>query len=310
MINYLRHNEIDMVKWDACIEASVNGLIYARSWYLDIVSPGWEALVSDDYSMVFPLTGAVKLRIHYLRQPFFTQQLGLFSTGLLSEELVTEFLSAIPSKYRFVEINLNAFNKVDASLFETKLHRNHELELVRPYETLADGYSKNVRRNLRKAVEGGVAVNRKTDPDDLIRLLRDNYGKREGKLSYKDYITATRLITHSIRNSSGIVMGAGTERLDAAAFFLQDRNRFIFLISASDYETRDNGAMFMLIDTFIREHANRPVILDFEGGNDPGLSRFYKSFGAVETGYPLVWINRLPAFMNKGFAVYKKYRGG
>ena len=309
MIRYLRHSEIDMVKWDACIAASVNGLIYARSWYLDVVSPGWEALVGDDYSMVFPLTGAVKFRIHYLRQPFFTQQLGLFSTGLLSEELVTQFLNAIPSKYRFAEIHLNAFNRVDTTLFVTEPHRNHELELVRPYKALSAGYSQNVRRNIRKAVESGVTVNRKIDPDDLIRLFRDNYGKKEGKLSYKDYITATRLITRSIRNSSGIIMGAGANGLDAAAFFLQDKNRYIFLFSASDYATRDNGAMFMLIDTFIREHANRPVILDFEGGNDPGLGRFYKSFGAVETGYPLVRINRMPAFMNRGFTVYKKYRG-
>jgi hypothetical protein len=311
MIRYLRHKEIDCNKWDRCIAQSVNGLVYACSWYLDIVSPGWEALEQDDYRSVFPLTGASKMGIHYLRQPFFTQQLGLFSTGLLSKESVAEFLNAIPAKYRLAEIHLNAFNRVDPAQFDTVVRRNHELELVQPYEILAARYSQNTQRNIRKAAAAGVTVKRKVDPDDLIRLFRDNFGKKEGKLSYKDYLTITRLITHSLRNSSGIIMGAAAEEgsLDAAAFFLMDKSRYIFLFSASDFATRDNGAMFLLVDTFIREHSNRPLILDFEGGHDPGLGRFYKGFGAAETGYPMVRINRLPPLMDTGRALLKKIRG-
>jgi hypothetical protein len=311
MIRYLKHNEIDFTKWDRCIDRSVNGLVYSKSWYLDIVSPGWEALEADDYQTVFPLPCVSKFRIHYLRQPFFTQQLGLFSTGPLSEETVTTFLKAIPAKYRFMEIHLNSFNRVDSSLFEVEMRRNHELELVRNYESLSAGYSQNTRRNIRKALESGVTVRRKIDPDDLIRLFRDNFGMKEGKLTYKDYLTITRLIMHSLRHSAGIIMGAGagSETLDAAAFFLKGLNRYIFLFSASDYATRENGAMFLLLDTFIREHCDRPVILDFEGGHDPNLGRFYKSFGAVESGYPMVRIKRLSPLMDTGLAFYKKIRG-
>ena len=56
MIKYLEHEEIDLKKWDATIDASPNGMVYAKSWYLDIVSPGWEGLVNEDYNAVFPLT--------------------------------------------------------------------------------------------------------------------------------------------------------------------------------------------------------------------------------------------------------------
>jgi hypothetical protein len=311
MIRYLRHKEIDPEKWDRCIGQSVNGIVYACSWYLDIVSPGWEALVQDDYTSVFPLTGTSKMGIHYLRQPFFTQQLGLFSTALLSEEAVTAFLDAIPTKYRFAEINLNSFNRVDPKRFDTVVRRNHELQLVQPYDTLAARYSLNTQRNIRKAVASGVTVKRKVDADDLIRLFRENFGKKEGKLAYRDYLVITRLITHSLRNSAGIIMGASPDErsLDAAAFFLKDRSRFIFLFSATNFATRDNGAMFLLVDTFIREHCNRPVLLDFEGGNDPGLGRFYKSFGAAETGYPAVRINRLPPLLDTGRLLTNRIRG-
>jgi len=45
MIIYHKHHEIDRDRWDECIRKSFNGIIYAYSWYLDIVSPQWEALI-------------------------------------------------------------------------------------------------------------------------------------------------------------------------------------------------------------------------------------------------------------------------
>jgi len=310
MIRYLRHTEIDTEKWDRCIDRSVNGLIYARPWYLDTVSPGWEALVEDDYASVFPLTWASRCGVRYLRQPFFTQQLGLFSERPLSQETVTAFLDAIPPRYRFAEIHLNSFNKVDAARFSAEIRRNHEMELVRNYDAIAAGYSQNTRRNIRKATENGLSVRRKITPDELVTLFRENFGRKERKLSYRDYVTIGDLMNRSLKNASGILMGAGAGEAppDAGAFFLADRNRFIFLFSASNMKTRDNGAMFLLIDTFIREHSGRALILDFEGGHDPNLGRFYKSFGASETGYPAVRINRFPPFFKAGLSLYKKLK--
>src|SRR4030043_203599 len=57
MIKHLRHHEIDKERWDESIKKAFNGIIYAYSWYLDIVSPGWEALITEDYKKVMPLTG-------------------------------------------------------------------------------------------------------------------------------------------------------------------------------------------------------------------------------------------------------------
>jgi len=298
MIHYLLHNQIDKALWDRCIRESVNSLVYGFSWYLDLVSPGWDALVEDDYRSVFPLTRKRKAGISYLAQPFFTQQLGLFTTGLLSQELVTRFLQAIPGKFRLVEIHLNGYNKVDASKFDVTSRVNHELELVLPYDQLSSRYSQNTRRNIRKALEENVAVQRKITSDELISLFRNNFGEQEGKLSYRNYIAIEKIIHHSLREATGFVMGAGNREgvADAAAFFLKDRSRYILLLAASDFNTRSNGAMFLLLDTFIRDHAGQMALLDFEGGNDPGLGRFYKSFGAKETTYPFIRISRIPFY--------------
>ena len=35
-IKYVKHKDIDKVKWDACIDNAPNALIYAYSYYLDV----------------------------------------------------------------------------------------------------------------------------------------------------------------------------------------------------------------------------------------------------------------------------------
>ena len=52
---HLRNSEIDRTNWDNCIAQSANQLTYAHSWYLDVVSPQWEALVDENYDYVMPL---------------------------------------------------------------------------------------------------------------------------------------------------------------------------------------------------------------------------------------------------------------
>lgn len=301
MIRYLRHDEIDKNRWDRCIRDSVNSLVYGFSWYLDLISPGWEGLAEDDYVSVFPLTHRKKFGIRYLAQPFFAQQLGIFSTGLLTPGLVAGFLDAIPGKYRFAEIHLNYMNKVGSGDFEVTMRLNHELELICPYDEISGQYSRNTRRNIRKAMDAGVEVWRKMSVDEMITLFRNNFGRHEGKLGYRDYITIESLMSDVIARTSGIIIGAGNRRdnPDAGAFFINDRNRFIMLVAASDYATRENGAMFLLIDAFIREHAGQLGLLDFEGGNNPGPGRFYKGFGAKETAYPFLRISRIPFFRQR-----------
>ena len=49
-------------------------------WYLDIVHENWDALMEDDYERVMPMPVITKnWRISYIFQPFFVQQLGVFS---------------------------------------------------------------------------------------------------------------------------------------------------------------------------------------------------------------------------------------
>src|SRR6478609_7447826 len=149
MIRYLTHDEIDQTKWDQCIEQSANSMVYAYSWYLNTLAAGWHALVMDDYDAVMPLTQNSKLFIHYLYQPFFTQQLGMFFKRPESVVRLPDFIKAIPQHYRFIDINLNEQNILpEDGPIHFRKRKNLVLNLNHTYEHLHKHFDDHCQRNL------------------------------------------------------------------------------------------------------------------------------------------------------------------
>ena len=91
VVKHLTYNEIDRTRWDATIATSTNSLPYAYSWYLDAVSPQWEALASNNYEFVMPLPVKRKFGVKYVIQPRWVQQLGVFSAQPITKEIVKSF---------------------------------------------------------------------------------------------------------------------------------------------------------------------------------------------------------------------------
>jgi hypothetical protein len=177
MIRYLKHEQIDTAKWDSCIRDSVNGNIYGYSWYLDIVCEGWDALVEEDYRSVMPLTRKRKYLVDYLFPPFFTQQLGVFSTLEIDESLCYRFLNSIPSVFRFIEINLNTDMKWIPEDFKIRRNLNYMLDLRSDYKQLSGSYSENHRRNLKKASSAQLKLDQLAAAQDIVKLFRENRGR-------------------------------------------------------------------------------------------------------------------------------------
>lgn len=72
MIYFLENEQIDKQKWDKAVKNSDFSIVYAMSWYLDVVASGWSALVEDDYKTLMPLVSNSKMGIKYLYQPLFS----------------------------------------------------------------------------------------------------------------------------------------------------------------------------------------------------------------------------------------------
>ncbi|MBP6414813.1 MAG: hypothetical protein KA330_00005, partial [Chitinophagaceae bacterium] len=153
-IQYLTHQQIDKTRWDDCIATANNGLIYGYSFYLDVMTEHWDALVLNDYETVMPLTWKKKYGISYLYQPFLTAQLGVFGKNITEKQLET-FIELIPSHFKFVEINLNSGNALAIPAGFFSVRSNYILKLDKSYKDIYQNYRENIQRNIKKAIQLG-----------------------------------------------------------------------------------------------------------------------------------------------------------
>jgi hypothetical protein len=306
MIQFLQHKMIDKSRWDYCISHTVNGNLNAFSWYLDIVSPDWCALVEGDYEKVFPLPVKSRAGIKYIMQPYFTQQLGLFSQSSFDEDVLIEFLNHIPSGYKYIDINLNSSNQIQDTGNISPM-KNLELDLNTEYDHIASGYQNNLQRNIKKANQNKLTISKTVRPHELIELFRANKGQQLKHLSDKQYILIQRIANGSIQKGIGEIWGAIDEfnQLAAGILWVTSHQKSIFLFSALSENGKKVNAMPWLIDNFIRQNAGKPLTLDFEGSNDEGLARFYSSFGAKKVTYQRYVRNSLPAFFRIALKIWR-----
>lgn len=307
MIQYLTHNQIDKSKWDAIIAECGN--IYAFSWYLDIVHPQWEALVEDDYHSVMPLTGGKKFGINYLYQPYFVQQLGMFSQVPVTPQKTEEFLNAIPKKYRFAEIRLNEDNIIADGVQGIEYHRNVLLDLNQDYEAIRAHYHQNTKRNLAKAEDNHLQLVTSVIPYHVVALFRDNRGALLNKWGDIEYGVLIHLAKEAQQRNYAFMLGAsekGVGQLICAAIFMKTMDRITFLFSGLTVEGKQRQAMTYLLDQVIQKYANQPMTFDFEGSDDENLARFYLGFGGEEKKYPSYCFNRLSPMGKALLKVWKK----
>ncbi len=298
-ITHLKYDEINKDKWDKCIHEAYNGIIYAYSWYLDIVCDYWEGLVVGDYDMVMPLTGARKYSIRYLYQPYFTQQLGVFSTKKLNSKIIEQFIKSIPPYYRFIEINLNSFNRLDKRKYHVKHNNTYQLDLISGYDIIFSYYSKNTTRNLKKALNNKLSLVNGLSVNELINFTKQQLDAKAVGLKMKHYNILRRIVSQAVRYRACEMYAVFSpdNELCAAAVFLMSHNKSIMLVSASNETGKQLRAMFLIVNQHIKNHAESNLTLDFEGSNIESIARFYSGFGAIPCEYSSLKINRLPCYL-------------
>jgi len=293
-IKYLTRAELDTGKWDACISQSTNGLIYAKSSYLDIMARQWDALVMGDYEAVMPLTWNRKWGFDYLYQPSFTAMLGIFGNQL-SSGTVSAFIKQIPEKFRLIEIELNPGNPMPLPSTAINQRLNYTLGLSASYETLRNNFRENVKRNCKKALELDCTYKTGVDIDAILQLAEQQLITRkeadpEGVGRFRKLFETLK--TENACTACGVFNHKGD--LLASAVFIEDERRYTYILAGNHPDSKTYGASHLLIDRFIESHAGSGRLLDFEGSDHRNLAFFYSSFGATAETYPSLRINRLP----------------
>ena len=294
MIIYLRNNEIDRGEWDKCILNSPRVKPYAFSWYLDIMAPGWQALIDDDYDSVFPLPGFSRFGIKYVATPVFLQQLGAYSPDKNPVDSLNEFIEYMPDFYRLIDLCVG-YNITDEG-YKVKVMANYELDLTRPYVKLFEKFSQHCRRNIETSAKRKPELSDNINPEELINLFITNRGRDIKGIKPRDYSRLNNLMQFCMMNKKGRIMGARDERgkVIFGIFLVEVTGCKTMLFVVNSSESREKRTGYYVINELIKEYSSTRNILDFAGSSIPSVAAFMESFGSRNVPFFRIYRNTLP----------------
>lgn len=279
----LKRNDIDERKWNALINTSVQSLPYALSYYLDAVAPDWQALVLGNYEAVFPLPWLRKFGVKCIYQPYYCQQLGLFSKTQPNEPLLQLFFNEL-GMFSYINLNINPSAMQVADAYKLKPKKNLLLQLDKSPVALRKQYSENHRRNITKAEKNGLVFLQDISHEHFETFYLQNIDRQKEnfKPQHEKIFKAICRALEANNAARFFAVALPTGEITTAVLVLLHGKRAINLINVSSQTGKKNGSAHFLFNKLIQLLAEEQngLTLDFEGSSVPGIARFYEGFGA------------------------------
>lgn len=283
-IKFLSSADIDKVKWNSCVHYAVNGNIFGYKWYLDAVAREWDCLVEGDYESVLPLPFAKDwLGRKTVVQPELMRELGVYSIHVLSQGRVRKFLEAIPDEYKKIQIDLNEQiglpEKMDYLVAEKT---NYQLLLEKPYEEIAEGYSRDLLLKLEKAEQANLRPKANLKPEKVANFYKKHAPASPQK--EQSFHAMHRIMYNILHRGWGFASGIETPEgeLLAVDFYIYSHSKVMRLAPVVSPQGKAVGALESLTNNLIMTHAEKRMILDFNTVTD---SEFAQGFGAQANAF-------------------------
>ena len=197
----------------------------------------------------------------------------------------------------------NSLFSTDSS-YKTGQRVTYHLSLAPDFSTLLHAYAPNSQRRRRQnlARPMPLVVQEAATIDPLIALFKQTKGEA-ASLSGRHYARLRRLAAATQQRGQALLYEIraplpNSDELLAAAFFVRERNRLIYLFAAASPQGRRLSAPTLLLSHVIQEHAGTPeLVLDFEGSIIPSIARFFANFGAQPVPYATFTLNFRPWYL-------------
>ncbi len=296
MLTHLYHrSQIQDVQWNVFIDTSPQKMLYAYSWYLDIVSPDWWALVveeNNEWQAIMPIPIVRKFGMKVVQQPLFCQLLGVFFKENNNSLLCINHIE-IAFKRHFKYVSSYA----GLLLFEPYTTRNtYIIDLSQSYEVIQNNYHKDRKARLKQVKKSDWAIEKSVDIKPLITLFRTNHANRiEGGVSESAYTLLAKIAQElEKKNVLELLYCSKNGVIEAGAIFVIFGGRIIYLFNAASALGRSGNARTLLIDSILNKHSNSDLVFDFESPEIENIACFYESFGAKAQPYSAIRYNHLP----------------
>ena len=310
----LSHDQINPTQWDAFIENSPQGALYALHGYATTIAGHWQAAFvkkGDNWLAVMPFVSSQKWGLKYSLQPLFSQYWGVFFASfegsaykqLSLQRKCLEALLPVWEPFRLVKYRLapetHYLLPYHWKGFQLQPRFTYLLALEEEEKSLWQQLASPLQRQIRKIEKRKLEVRRSTDPNDLLALIQKQKARGHDVLGgAKGGMALLRKLIVFLQTSGYgeiyLLPDEASEPL-AAALIAHFRSKSMYLIGAFDPETRDSGAMsFLMWQAILQARQKKAQYFDFEGSMIEGIEGFFRKFGASPTTYFEISKNTLP----------------
>jgi hypothetical protein len=265
--------DIDTRRWDEMVTQS-KAAVFSRAAYLDAVSDNWCILWNDDLSGGIACPYSVKLGVKVLYAPFFhrcIEWVGNNEPRNLTDELRRRFCVA--------EAHLRSDNELPFP----SLH--HQIVTDPQFKP-----NQQAKRMLKKAFV--YTVEERTEIAPLLNLLRAELSGRINGI-HDHSLGKLRILVNSFAGPDIVQLNLIEDGVwQGGIWLLPFKDRMVYLKGTVSADARENGGMYLLMETAIRGAFSEGMVFDFGGSNAPGVRRFNMNWGAEDADYyHLRWNN-------------------
>jgi hypothetical protein len=302
--------------------------VFSRDWWLDIVcgKDKWEVLLVEEKERI-PAVMPLYLPVpNLVSMPAYTQTMGpwfaveaedtKYTTALGKRQIIckafTEELKKHSSFLQNFSYHITDWLPFYWEGYKQTTRYTYLLKNIRKHELLLSNMSVNIRRNLTKAKDKeGIVVQKGIPVADFMRIHAQTFARQKKEVTSTSAETLRRLIVACRERKQGDIWG-GYDRegkLHAAAFIVWQESSAYYLAGGGDPAVRDSGAHSLVLWEAIRYVSQYTDLFDFEGSMLPGVERFFREFGGIQT--PFFTISKgKPGLLDKARIRLSKHKAG
>ncbi len=277
-------------------------LVFAQAWWLDKVCHEWDVAITRKGERI---TGAWtypidrKAGISIMRSPKMTPYLGpqVFFPADMKEsnrdsfeyDTIAELLKLLPDAPVWdlaVQPGIKQAGLLQHYGLTPQVRQTFIVDLGVDEATLLANMKETTRRNIKQAEKECVITNEPACINELFEFHKHTLGRKEKGIAHS-LADLQQLLQACIANNAGALWVARQNGvIQGACWMVWDQNFCYSIMNGQNPQSESSKAMSLLHWHSMKEAQKMGLRqFDFEGSMDPGVERFFRSFGGTRELY-------------------------
>lgn len=294
-VRFLNESEYEI--WDEFVDASPQGNIFNKSYWLKHVCSNFDILVAESKNKIVAGIVLPYMKGKIYRNPKLTPQLGVlleprdpkqkYSTYLsreieLSEELIKSFPKFNQFDYNF-SYNYTNFMPFIWNDFNVNVRYTYVIEDLSDIDKVYSDFQYDIKYQIKKAVKSNITVTDRYGIDEFYEINKKTFDRQKMQMPYTLELLKNIDEELAKRQKRKIFFAENNEgKIIAGVYIIYDEKCAYYLMGGADPEYRNMGAQALTLWEAIKFSSTVSKQFDFEGSMVRGIESAFRQYGGTQ----------------------------